>query len=50
MITLHKGELSWNPKSVIYFGRKYAAPLDLIKMIYQEALIEILLERKHKKK
>ena len=48
-IEIHKGELTWTPKTVIYNGRAYPAPLDLLPMLVQQVVIEELTERKNER-
>ena len=49
MIELHKGQLSWNPKSVIFEGKEYPAPLDLLPILVYRTILEVLIERKEKR-
>jgi hypothetical protein len=39
-IEIHKGQLSWIPKTVIYKGNKYSAPLDLLPIMVREVIIK----------
>ena len=49
MIELHKGQLSWTPKTVIFEGRVYSAPLDLLPILAYGIMLEFLTERKEKR-
>lgn len=46
MIKLDKGELTWTPKTVVYKGKTYSAPVDLLYLLSIEYMVELLLERK----
>lgn len=45
-IEIHKGELAWVPKTVIWEGKEYPAPLDLLPFLVRKVIIECLTERK----
>lgn len=45
MIEVHNGELAWVPKLVIYEGREYPAPLNLLPILVRGVLLNLLLER-----
>ena len=47
-IEFENGQLSWIPKIVIYKGKEYPAPLNLLPIITMDIMMEILLERKTK--
>jgi hypothetical protein len=49
-ISLHTGELSWQPKTVILNGVEYPAPLDLLPILVRAVWIEELKERAEKRK
>lgn len=44
-IELEKGELSWTPKTVIFEGKEYSAPLDLLPIFAYRTMFEFLIER-----
>lgn len=50
MIEIHKGELSWIPKTVIFEGKEYPAPLDLLPILARRVMIEYLTEIKTMRK
>lgn len=39
-IEIHKGQLSWTPKKVIFEGKEYAAPLDLLPFMVRQFIIK----------
>ena len=39
-IEIHNGQLSWTPKTVIFEGKEYAAPLDLLPYLVYKVIIE----------
>ena len=49
MIEIEKGQLTWTPKTVIWEGKEYSAPLDVLPMMVRQVVIETLTERKLKK-
>jgi hypothetical protein len=46
MIEIEKGQLTWIPKTVIFEGKEYPAPLDLLPILTYRTVIEFLVERK----
>ena len=46
MVEIHTGQYSWTPKTVIFEGKEYPAPLDLLPIITKRLLLEVLLERR----
>lgn len=49
-LELEKGELTWIPKTVIFEGKEYPAPLDLLPYFAYKTALEFLIERKENKK
>ena len=49
MLELDKGKLTWTPKTVIFEGKEYPAPLDLLPILAYRVMFEFLLERKEKR-
>lgn len=45
-IELDNGQLTWIPKTVLYRGKEYLAPLNILPMLAQDVMLEFLLERK----
>lgn len=48
-LKIHNGELTWIPKTVIFEGKEYPAPLDLLPILTREVMIEYLIEKQSKK-
>ncbi len=48
-VELEKGQLTWIPKTVIFEGKEYLAPLDLLPLLVHRTMLEFLLERKEKR-
>jgi hypothetical protein len=46
MIEIEKGQLTWIPKTVIFEGKEYQAPLDLLPILAYRTMLEFLVERK----
>ena len=46
MIEIEKGQLTWVPKTVIFEGKEYPAPLDLLPILTYRTMLELLVERK----
>jgi hypothetical protein len=46
MIEIEKGQLTWIPKTVIFEGKEYPAPLDLLPILAYRTMMEFLIERK----
>lgn len=46
MIEIEKGQLTWTAKTVIFEGKEYTAPLDLLTIMAHRTMLEVLLERK----
>jgi hypothetical protein len=46
MIEIEKGQLTWIPKTVIFEGKEYPAPLDLLPILTYRTILEFLVERK----
>jgi len=46
MIEMHKGQLSWIPKTVIFEGKEYPAPLNLLPIFVARTIIEYLKEKR----
>jgi hypothetical protein len=46
MIEIEKGQLTWTPKTVIFEGKEYTAPLDLLPILTYRTMFEFLVERK----
>jgi len=49
MLELDKGKLTWTPKTVIFEGKEYPTPLDLLPILAYRVMFEFLLERKEKR-
>jgi hypothetical protein len=49
MIEIEKGQLNWVPKIVIFEGKEYSAPLDLLPILAYRTMLEFLVERKENK-
>ena len=49
MIELENGKLSWSPKTVIFEGNEYLAPLDLLPLFVYREYVSYLLERQQKR-
>lgn len=49
MIELDGGQLTWTPKSVIFEGKEYQAPLDLLPILAMQVMVELLTERKNER-
>lgn len=49
MIELDKGQLTWVPKTIIFEGKEYKAPIDLLPILVYRTAIEFLLERKQER-
>ena len=47
MIEIEKGQLTWIPKTVIFEGKEYPAPLDLLPILTYRTMLEFLVERKY---
>jgi hypothetical protein len=41
-LKLEKGELTWIPKTVIFEGKEYPAPLDLLPILYRRVIYDYL--------
>lgn len=50
MIELENGQLTWVPKTVIFEGEEYSAPLNLLPIFVYRTMLEFLAERKEKRK
>jgi hypothetical protein len=46
MVELENGQLTWTPKVVIFEGKEYPAPFNLLPILSYRIMIEILEERK----
>lgn len=46
ILELDKGQLIWIPKTVIFEGNEYPAPLDLLPVFAYRTMMEFLMERK----
>ena len=46
MIEIEKGQLTWIPKTVIFEGKEYPGPLDLLPILTYRTILEFLVERK----
>lgn len=46
MIEIEKGQLTWTPKTVIFEGKEYTAPLNLLPILTYRTMLEFLVERK----
>jgi hypothetical protein len=46
MIEIEKGQLTRIPKTVIFEGKEYPAPLNLLPILVQRNMLEFLVERK----
>ena len=46
MIEIEKGQLIWTPKTVIFEGKEYPAPIDLLPILTYRTMLEFLVERK----
>jgi hypothetical protein len=44
-IELEKGQLTWTPKTVLFEGKEYPAPLNLLPILTYRTIIEFLTER-----
>jgi len=42
------GQFTWIPEWVIFEGKKYSAPLDLLPILTYRTMLEYLVERKEK--
>lgn len=46
---IEKGQLTWTPKTVIYNGKEYPAPLNILPIMVQQIILECLIERKNER-
>lgn len=46
MVEFDDGKLVWTPKTVIYNGKEYPAPLNILPFLVREVMYEYLTERK----
>lgn len=45
-ITIDNGSLSWTPKIVLFNGKLYSAPLNILPYLVRQTLVEYLKQKK----